>query len=66
MFVNQIKNLNGEYFIVWNNDKKIIMGPETLEGTLFCPVNFYYSTELQDVLDYIETNKLLLPNTLSE
>jgi hypothetical protein len=63
MYTDQAKEFNGEYVVVWNEQKQITFGPEIMYGTLFCPINFYYSINLSDVVSYIQNNNLTLPNS---
>lgn len=63
MYRNQCTNFNGEYVIVWNDNKQITLGPEQFYGTLFCPINFYYTNTLEELEEFIKTNELVLPNT---
>jgi DUF1365 family protein len=63
MYNDKCRDLNGEYIVVWNDNKQITMGPEQLYGTLFCPVNFYFCNTLDEALSFINANELVLPNT---
>ena len=65
MYKNQAKEFNGEYVVVWDERNQITFGPEIIHGTLFCPLNFYYSTNILDVENYIKNNNLLLINNVT-
>lgn len=62
MYKNECRNFNGEFIVVWNDEKTITMGPEQMYGSLFCPINFYFADSLEELQNFINNNQLLLPN----
>lgn len=59
---NTTSRLNGEYYIVFNNTKNIILGPDQCYGSISTPYNVFFDPSLEVVNQYIIDNYLIIPN----